>query len=191
MPKMRKERRKARKEHYLDGRARNPHHHMPVLKQSLEEARRGSGGEESPSTFPNVCQQCKPVLSRYADMFKEMVHHGSELKRRVANNPHPDFTHYRDLVSQNDWLRENMFDTLGNYLYCGACIRSALGVSKDRLTRQRNIKRLQSQLPIVEMAKSQVEQQRLGSFVLMPQHLSLSFSKWWRSEPPTKIMQVT
>lgn len=39
---------------------------------------------------------------------------------------------------------------------------------QDRLARQRNIKRQQSQQPIVKMPKSEVEEKRLGDFVVMP-----------------------
>lgn len=185
MPKTRKERRKASKDTYLAGRAKIPHRHTRVLRQSLEEA--------GPSSASGVCPQCDPVLSRYADTFKEMVHQGSELKRKKSINPHPkkvDSTHYRDLVKQNEWLRSNVFDTLGNYLYCAACIRASLGVSKDRLTRQRNIKRQQSQQPIVEMPKSEVEEKRLGDRVVMPASLEVSFKTWWRSQNPSTIVQV-
>ena len=163
MPKTRRDRRNARKEVYLDGRACNPHSHSRVLRRSLEEA-------SSSSVGTSVCSQCAPVLSRYSDTFKGMVHQGSDLRRKKAINPHPkrvDTTHYRDLVKQNDWLRQNLFDSLGNYLYCCTCVHAALGVSKDRLTRQRNIKRQQSQNPIVNMLKSEVEEKRLGDFVVM------------------------
>ena len=194
MPKTRRERRKARKDAYLDGRARKPHHHTPVLKRALKESRRSSSIGESPSTSStSICLQCKPVLSRYIDTFKGMVHQGTELKRKIAINPHPkksDMTHNRDLVNQNEWLRQNMFDSLGNYSYCCECIRLAFGISKDRISRQRNIKCLQSQQPIVEMAKSDIEKQRLGAFVLMPPHLDISFNKWWRSEDPSTMIQV-
>ena len=132
MPKARRERRKAKRIAYLDGRARKPHKHTPVLKRSLEESRRSSNAFESPSSSilsrSEICLQCKPVLCRYTDVFKGLVHQGSELKRKIAINPHPaksDVTHYRDLVRQNEWLRQNMFDSLGNYLYCCACIRAA------------------------------------------------------------------
>ena len=118
MPKTRRERRIARKDAYLDGRARKPHHHTPVLKRALKESRRSSSIGESPITSStSICLQCT---------FKGMVHQGTELKRKIAINPHPkksDMTHYRDLVNQNEWLRENMFDSLGNYLYCCECIR--------------------------------------------------------------------
>ena len=72
-----------------------------------------------------VCPQCDPVLSRYTDTFKEMVHQGSELKRKIAVNPHPkrvDTTHYRDVVKQNEWLRQNVFDSLGNLISILLCL---------------------------------------------------------------------
>lgn len=93
-------------------------------------------------------------------------------------------------MRQNEWLRQNVFDSLGNYLYCAACIHAALGVSKDRLTRQRNIKRKQSQQPTVDMVKSEVEEKRLGSYVIMPANVQASFKNWWRSRSPSAIVQV-
>ena len=68
-----------------------------------------------------VCSQCKPVLTKYADVFRGMIHQGSQRKRKICTNPNPKKTEaiaYRDLVTQNEWLRQNMFDSLGNYLYC-------------------------------------------------------------------------
>ena len=167
-------RRKAKKDAYLDGRARNPHKHTPILKRSLAEAGKISNTIESPSasvlSSTKICLQCKPVLSRYTEAFKSMVHKGSELKCKKAINPYPskpDSIHYKDVVNQNEWLRQNMFDTLGNYLYCHECIRSAFGISKDRLTRQRGIKRLQLQQPLIEMTKSEVESKGLGSHLTL------------------------
>ena len=188
MPKTRKERRKASKAAYLAGRAKNPHRHTPVLRRSLEES-----CSAEPVSSTGVCPQCAPILSRYSETFKNLVHQGTELKRRKAINPHPkkpDTTHYRDVVQQNDWLRNNVFDSLGNYLYCAACIRASLGLSKDRLARQRNIKRQQSQQPIVEMEKSKVEEKRLGDCVIMPAGLETSFKSWWRSQDASTIVQV-
>lgn len=118
---------------------------------------------------------------------------GSDLKRKKAVNPPPkrvDLTHYRDIVKQNDWLRQNVFDSLGNFLYCCTCVHAALGVSKHRLTRQRNIKRNQSQNPIVNMLKSEVEEKRLGDFVVMPQNVEASFKTWWRGLLPASTVEV-
>ncbi len=110
---MPKERRKARKDAYLDRRARKPHHHTST--QEVTERSSGTGDTPTTSSSSKICLQCKPVLSRYADTFKGMVHQGSELKRKVTINPHPtkpDTIHYRDLVNQNEWLRQNMFYSL-------------------------------------------------------------------------------
>lgn len=119
-----------------------------------------------------------------------MVHTGTELKKRKKINPTPkhlesEFTHYRDVTGQNEWLRANVFDSLGNYLYCYNCIKTSLGISKDRLTRQCNIKRRESKQPIVQMTKSDVEEQHLGNFVIMPAELELSFKKWRRAVKPS------
>ena len=108
-------------------------------------------------------------------------------------NPHPkrgDATHYRDLVRQNEWLRSNMFDSLGNYLYCSSCIRAAFGISKQRLTRQRNIKRKENQEPTSELTKTEVEEQRLGQYVVMPARVDSSFKNWWEPLEPSATVTV-
>ncbi len=184
MPKTRRERRAEQREHYLAGEARRPHSHTRTVRLSLEEAGSSATG---------VCSQCHPVLVRYADIFKCMIHQGSELIRRKNINPYPkrrDVTHYRDMNKQNQWLRENVFDSVGNYLYCSSCIRASLGISSTRLTRQRAVKRLQCQHPIVKMTKLEVEEKVLGAFVLMPADQEVSFKKWWRALPPTTTVNV-
>ena len=101
-----------------------------------------------------------------------------------------DRQHYRDLVAQNEWLRENIFDAMGNYLFCARCVCSAFRISPQRLSRQRNIKRSQSQLPVVEMTKSRVEEERLGEYVVMPARCDQSFKTWWRSLEKTVLVNV-
>ena len=66
-----------------------------------------------------ICSQCASVLSRYRDIFLKMVHQGSELKRKKAIYPNPkkdDAIPYRDIVKQNEWLQQNCYDSLGNYV---------------------------------------------------------------------------
>lgn len=189
MPKTRREGRAKRRENYLAGRARQPHIHSRTLKRALDEA------SSSTSTDSVICSQCYPVLSRYSTMFKEMVHQGTELKKRKTINPTPkrpesEFTHYRDITRQNEWLRANMFDSMGNYLYCYNCIRASLGVSKDRLTRQRRIKREESKNPVVQMSKSEVEEKRLAQYVIMPGEVESFFKVWWRSTDPSATVHV-
>ena len=109
-----------------------------------------------------------------------MINQGIELKKRKKSNPLPkcpesEITHYRNVTRQNEWLRANIFDSVGNYLYCFTCIISSLGISKDRLTHQRNLKRHECQHPIVQSVKSEVEVQRLGQYVLMPADIESLF----------------
>ena len=58
---------------------------------------------------------------------------------------------------------------------------ATFGISKDRLTHQRKIKRKEALNPIVQMSKSDVEEQCLGTYVIMPAEIESSFSKLWRS----------
>ena len=89
-----------------------------------------------------------------------MIHQGSELKRQKTVYPNPkkdDAIPYRDIVKQNEWLRQNCYDSLGSYLYGNSCIRCALEVSNDRLAKQRNIKRQQLQHPVINMTKAEIK----------------------------------
>ena len=130
MPKItRKQQREKQRKKFLEGVARRPHTHSSTLRQCLEEQSTSSTDQGT----SGVCPECLPVLSRYATTFKEMVHTGTELKKRKKINPTPkrpqsEFTHYRDVSSQNEWLRTNVFDSLGNYLYCFNCIKSSLRI---------------------------------------------------------------
>lgn len=118
-----------------------------------------------------VCTSCAPVLSKYTDTFRGLKRQGSELKRRKKINLEPkrvNFDHYRDLIKQNEWLRGNVFDAMGNYLFCCKCIHIALGVSYQRLSRQRKIKRAESKEPLRSMTKAEVVTERLSNYVVMP-----------------------
>lgn len=173
--------RKARHEkqriNYLEGQGRHPYILRPALKRTLAE-------ESSSNASSDVCAQYRPILSRYADTFNAMVHQGTALKKRKctnSNSKHTDSIPYRNVKQQNDWLQSNVFDNTGNYLYCCACIYAALGISKRILARQRRIKWQQSQHPIVEMSKGQVEDKSLGEYVIMPDSEESSFKTWWQS----------
>ena len=64
-----------------------------------------------------------------------------------------DGAHYRDVVKQDEWLREHLFDAFWNYLYCQACVRSLFSISADRLACQRRMKCQMLTNPIVKMKK--------------------------------------
>ena len=79
---------------------------------------------------------------------------------------------------------------MGNYLYCSACVCAALGVSQKRVARQRRIKTQMYQHPVVEMTKLQVEKQRLGEYIVMPDGVEASFKLWWRSLSDSTVVNV-
>ena len=108
-------------------------------------------------------------------------------KKQNHNPKHPDRVCYRDLKRQNEWLKGIVFDAMGNYLYCCVCIRISLRVSKQQLANQ---KRQQSQAPIVETKKCEVEAKRLGEYVIMPDEVQSAFSAWWRSVSADTVVRV-
>ena len=82
-------------------------------------------------------------------------------------------------MAKSEYVRQSR-----KLLYCFNCIKSSFGISRDRLSHQRSIKRRESKEPVVEMTKQDVEEQRLGEFVIMPSESELSFKMWWRTVEP-------
>ena len=74
--------------------------------------------------------------------------------------------YYWDIKSQNEWLRENILDPMGNYLFCARCIC------------QRNVKRSASSQPIVDMEKGTVMTQKLGDLVVILKGIDEPFLVW-------------
>ena len=128
----RKKRRESRYEHYVSGAGRSVY---KLRSQDLENAM-----ELSP-TLEGVCSSCASGLAGIARGFFMLKQQGTELKKRKIRMPdpkHPERLHYRNI---NEWLRGNVFDSMGNYMFCHSCIRKALKVSAQRLSRQRNVKK--------------------------------------------------
>ena len=191
MPKTtsRKGRRQEQRDNYLAGNARRSYKRRSTLRTSLEE----DGREETRTNIEKVCPKCRPILSLYKDMFVELTHRGSDLKKRkhARSNPkRPNSVPYRDIKRQNDWISENLFDPMGNYLFDNACIRAALGVSKQRLTRLREVKRKQSKEPLRDMMKADVEKERISEYVVMPSDKQMSFKEWWMSLDASDTVMV-
>ena len=178
-------RRQEKRTNYLHGKSRNLEYlqSSPVSHEATESDQGTSG----------VYPSCSPILSRYADTFKELTHGGGDLKRRKWIYPTPktpNVEHYRDVKHQNEWLRENVFDPMGNYLFCSRCICKAFGISDRRLTCQRNVKRSMSTEPLIHMNKCDVVAQRLANYVIMPKGSDQSFARWWQSLPDTTSVEV-
>ena len=192
MPKTPKEKRAEQRANFLERRARRSYRHTTGLNRSLTEDGQ-EAGPSSPSESFRVCAQCNPILSRYAGVFKDLVHQGTELRKKKRINPYPKRANaipYRDVKRQNEWLRANVFDAMGNYLYCCECVCSSLGISKQRLANQRKIKRKESQQPLVEMTKQEAEEQRLGEYVVMPIGTETAFKKWWKDLSNSAVVTI-
>ena len=91
---------------------------------------------------------------------------------------------------QNKWIRGNLFDAMGNYLFCHKCIIKALNVSPQWLSRQCNVKQNQFQKPLVSMTKNEVDKEKVKSFVFMPESVKTSLSLWWANFPNDHAVSV-
>ncbi len=58
------------------------------------------------------------------------------------------------------------------------------------MARQRQIKRLQSQQPLSQMTKTDVEEKRLAEYVVMPDGTETSFKTWWKTITPSQLVSV-
>jgi len=193
-------RRAAKRRRYLAGTSRKAYRISNELQQSFEDSDTCLSNSQSMACHvehsewnKNVCKSCAPVLQKYADTFKGIKRQGSELKRRKCTNPHPkkpSTQQYRDLVRQNEWLRNNIFDAVGNYLFCCRCVHHALGISFQRLSRQRTVKRKQFAKPLCSLTKSEVEAKNLSQYVVMPQGCEMSFMAWWKLLESSSIVTV-
>lgn len=92
-------------------------------------------------------------------------------------------TYHRDINAQNEWLWANIFDSMGNYMFCHACIKKTLKVSSQQLTWQQNVKRKVVQQAVKQIYRKRryVDEQKLTGFVIMLNGIDMAFKKWWSS----------
>ena len=86
-----------------------------------------------------ACSSCATSLSRIAEGFKQLKHHGIDLKKQnksLGTPKDPDCDHYRNVSMQNEWIRGNVFDAMGNYLFYHTCVAKASCVCPQRLSKQ-------------------------------------------------------
>lgn len=179
---------------YLEGKSRKVHKLRKDITTGFKEGLLPEPGigADGPSTSGTPCPTCKPVLEQIKSNFLSLVRSDLELRhsKRVLPNPvKPDKLHYRNLVAQNEWIRSNLFDALGNYRFCQTCITSVLEIGTQRLSHQRTIKCRQVLLPLVTMTKSDIINKHLEKAVVMPDGED-NFKKWWPSLVDTDIVNV-
>ena len=179
----RKKRRQSRYTSYIQGTARKVYKKSMDLSKSLE----------SLPPIDSVCLSCASGLNSVIDSFFTLKQQGSTLKKRKNRLPNPkrkDFEHYRNLNAQNEWLRVNIFDAMGNYLFCHKCVVKTLKISSQRLTRQRKVKRKSVQNPIMQYSKKEVSDKKLTAFVVMPEGVDTAFTKWWITLPDEHAIDI-
>ena len=150
---------------YLEGRSRKVH----KLRNDAEQGLKADQAHARETTH-GPCTSCRPALEKLQPVFDSFVRSDLELRhsKRVLPEPKkPDKTHYRNLVAQNEWIRSNLFDGLGNYRYCQSCITEVYGIGSQRLAHQRSVKRKQGLIPLVPMTKSDVVSNKLEGRVEM------------------------
>ena len=91
---------------------------------------------------------------------------------------------------QNEWIRGNLFDAMGNYLFCHKCIIKALNVNPHPLSKQRKVKQNQFQKPLVSMTKNEGDKEKVKSFGFMPKSVETSLSLWWTNVPYDHTVSV-
>ena len=187
----RKRRRDETSSRYLHGASRKVFKLREGVKVGATEV------DDSPEQIVTVapssqCLSCAPVLDKLKGTFNSLVRRDKELRHSKLVLPQPrkpDKLHYRNLVAQNQWIRNNLFDALGNYRYCQKCITKVLGIGTQRLACQRVIRRREALIPIADMTKAEVATKRLVEFVVMPEGQD-NFKLWWSSLDDTHIVQV-
>ena len=78
MPKVTRKKEAAKR---VSGESRHPYCHTPALETSFSEGSSNETSGKSETTTTKVCAKCEPVL-RYADIFKQLVHQVTELKKK-------------------------------------------------------------------------------------------------------------
>lgn len=88
----------------MNGRARD-------LRRSLDDSLKDS----SSSQLEGVCNYCSQPFMKD---FRKLTHHGSELKKqkRYPDPKDDSRAHYQDVIAQNEWIRGNIFNSMGDYL---------------------------------------------------------------------------
>ena len=183
---------------YLQGTSRKAHRLRGGLKAAIEKqialepGPSATGVSDTSATSASTgteCQFCKPVLGKLKANFDSLVRTGGELRHSKRVLPEPRKLHYRNIVAQNEWIRANLFDALGNYRYCQRCINKVLGIGTQRLAHQRAIKRREALIPVVDMTKLEVANQGLQGFVMMPEDHS-NFAQWWATLEGASVVSV-
>lgn len=162
------------------------HRLRPSLNRSISDQTSSSSDVIVPSKKKKLqCVVCPPILAKLSKVYDSLgMHSPNVLQKRKRCYPSPKKSTcqpYRNLVQQNQWVRDNLFDAQGNYVYCKSCILECINIHSERLVHQRKIKYNLSQCPIVSMTKKDVVEQRLEKWVVASEGVDCGFKQYWKS----------
>ena len=211
-------RQRQRRENYFEGHARAAYRFQESLEQSFSSTSTSSESSSTQADGRRDCtRHCTQALASLKAAFAAIGQHPAKvLQNRVASYPNPKkqklahqnitgiMRYYYRIknqsfeqrcnffcTAQNKWLRHNVLDAHGNFLFCEDYIVACLDVHTERLHKQRIIKRKQKQQPIVEMTKGEVSEKRLESYVLHGDDEDLlTFAVWWRTLDDDQEVEV-
>ena len=160
-----------------------------VSLSSADEVETPAGTPISSATSkPLVCNSCSPVLDKYALTFKSILKQGSSRILILISQTSNTIGTWLNRMSGCTY--NNIFDPLGNYLFCSPCVNAALGVSFNCLAHLRSIMKAQFLDPMKMIPKCAVEEVKLGKFFVIPSGCDLSFALWWKTLQSDAVVSV-
>ena len=161
-----------------------------VLKDSLTKALAEEDDDKEnvvPETEKTcICSKCHPGLEALREQFENITHsYSTELQRKRSGSG----TKYkcRNILKENEFLRNNVFDACGNYVFCFQCILSCFKVGSQRLTRQHKLKQDLIHETLLEVQKSNLKPRQI-QHVLTPDNSAPE--KYLKSLSDTDIVLV-
>ena len=103
----------------------------------------------------------------------------------------PNHHRYQNVFMQNEWIKGNVFDAIGNYFFCHTCIVKGSSYQSTALveTKEGQAEPV-FQRPILRMTKDEVDKGKVDAFVVMPESVETSFTVWWTDLPGEHLVDV-
>ena len=123
-----KERRVRAVSSYFERTSRAPYSFPNLAKSPSDCSLDGSPDTTQPPRV-KTCSLCPPILIHLAKTFEAFGSHGKEKWRRQKSYPNPKKAgkHYRNLSAENNWIRENLFDSQVSYNTYNQCVHIISG----------------------------------------------------------------
>ena len=68
--------------------------------------------------------------------------------------------------------------------------RASLKISKQRTAHQMAVEQQESQKPLRDMTKAEVEEQCLSAYVVIPAALEVAFKEWWQALKSSDVIRM-